>query len=70
MKRVSHNCLDVGHFARNCPKRKKSNTASSSGGGDLHCWTYTDDRNVMFAQVGSEVEQENNIEFLLDFGAA
>ena len=38
-----HNCNEVGHFARNCPKKKESSTTSFSGGGDQQCFTYTDD---------------------------
>ena len=40
---AGHNCNEVGHYARNCPKKKESSTTGFSGGGDLHCLTYTDD---------------------------
>ena len=41
-----NNCKVVGHFASNCPRRKKRepHTASYGGGGDLHRSTYTDDQ--------------------------
>ena len=67
------NCNEVGHCARNCPKKKESSTTSFSGGGDLHCLTYTDDQSqviMMLAHVGSVVERLNNIEILVDSGAA
>ena len=39
-----NNCNVIGRCALNCPKKKESNNASYSGGGDLHCSTYTDDQ--------------------------
>ena len=66
-------CSEVGHFARECPKKKEASNASSSGGGDVHCLTYTDDQShwiMMLAEVGQNQEQSNNIEFLVDFGSA
>ena len=68
-----HNCNEVGHYARNCPKKKESSTTGFSGGGDLHCLTCIDDKSqgiMMLAQVGPVVERLNNIEFLVDSGAA
>ena len=43
-----HNCNEVGHYAHNCPKKKESSTTSFSGGGDLHCLTYTDHQSQGF----------------------
>ena len=43
-KSACHSRNEVGHFARECPKKKETNNASSSGGGDVHCLTYTDDQ--------------------------
>ena len=45
-KGACNNCKVVGHFALNCPRRKKRepHNASYSGGGDLHCLKYTDDQ--------------------------
>ena len=41
-----NNCNVFGHVALNCPRTKKRepHNASCSGGGDLHCLTYTDDQ--------------------------
>ena len=67
-----HNYNEVGHYARNGPKKKESSTTSFTGGGDLHCLTCTDDQPkgiMMPAQVGPVVERLNNIEFLVDSGA-
>ena len=67
-KSARHNCNEVGHFARDCPK-KESNNASSSGGGDVHCLTYTNDQShwiMMLARDGRIWEQSNNIKFLVD----
>ena len=61
-----HNCNEFGHFARECPEKKESNNASSSGGGDVHCLTYTDDLSqwiMMLAEIGQIREQSKNIEF-------
>ena len=72
-KNACHNCNEVGQFARNCRKKKESNNASSSCGGDLHCLTYTDDQSqwiMMLAQVGLVVERSNDIEFLVYSGTA
>ena len=66
-KGACHNCNEVGNFARECPKKEESNTVSSSGGGGVHCLTYTDDQShwiMMLAEVGQIREQSNNIEFL------
>ena len=66
------NCSEVGHYARNCTKKKESSTTSFTGGGDLHCLTYTDDQSKgikMLAQVGPVVERLNNIKFLVESGA-
>ena len=72
-KEACHNCDEVGHFARNCPKKKELNNASSSGGGDMHCLTYTDDQSqwiMTLAQVGPVVERSNDIGFLMGSGVA
>ena len=72
-KGACHNCNEVGHFALECPKKKVSNNASSSSGCDVHCLTYTFDQShwiMMLAEVGHSQEQSNNIEFLVDSGAA
>ena len=72
-KGACHNCNEVGHFARHWRKKKESNNASSSAGGDVHCLTYTDDQSqwiMMLAQVGQVVERSNDGEFLVDSGAA
>ena len=56
---------------RECPKKKKTNNASSSGGSDVHCLTYTDDQSqwiMMLAEFSQIREQSNNIEFLVDSG--
>ena len=61
------------HYARNYPKKRESSTTSFSGGGDLHCLTYTADQPqgiMMLAQVGPVVERLNSFEFLVDSGAA
>ena len=65
------NCIDVGHYARNCTKKQESSTTSFTGGGDLHCLNTDDQPKVimMLAQVGPVVERLNNIEFLVDSGA-
>ena len=68
-----HNSNEVGHFVRDCPKKKESNNASSSGGGNVHCLRYTVDQSqwvMMLAQVGGVVEQSDNIEFWVESGAA
>ena len=45
---------------------KEARNASSSGGGGVHCMTYTGDQShwiMMLAEVGQYQEQSNNIEF-------
>ena len=54
-------------------KGQGKGNASSSGGGGVHCLTYTDDQShwiMVLAEVGQNQEQSNNIEFLVDSGAA
>ena len=70
-----NNCKVVGHFASNCPGRKKRepHNASYGGGGDLHCLTYSDDQFqwiTMPEKVGLVVELSNIAELLMHSGAA
>ena len=70
-KGACHNCNKVGHFAPECPKKKETNNASSSGGSDVHCLTYTDDQSqwiIMLPEVGHIREQSDNTKFLVDSG--
>ena len=75
-KRGADNSRNVASpFALNCPRKKKreSRNASYSGGGDLHCLTYTDEQFqwiTMLEKVGAVVEQSNITELLMDSGAA
>ena len=68
-----HNCNEVGHFARDCPKKKESNNSNSSGGRDLHCLTCTDVQSqwiVMLAEIDHDGESSGDVESLVDPGAA
>ena len=72
-KGACHNCNEVGRLARERPKKKDTNNASLSGGGDVYCLTYTDDQSqwtMMLAEVGHIREQLSNIKWLVDSGAA
>ena len=74
-KGACNSCKVVGHFASNCPRRKKRepHNASYGGGDDLHCLTYTDDQFqsiLMRGKVRLEAEQSNITELLMDYGAA
>ena len=75
-KRGADNNRNVASpFAFFCPRRKKREThnARYSGGGDLHCLTYTDEQFqwiTMLEKVGAVVEQSNITELLMDSGAA
>ena len=63
------NACEVGHFVRECAEKKETNNASSGGGVDVHCLTYTDDQSqwiMMFAEVGQIRGQSSNIEFFVD----
>ena len=75
MRGACNNCKVVGHFASNCPRRKKRepHNGSYGGGGDLHCLKYTDDQFqwiTLLEKVGLVVEQSNITELLMDSGAA
>ena len=72
-KGACHNCAEVGHFARECPKKKKSKQCKLKWWrwctlldvlGDQSHWT------MMLAEVCQNQEQSNNIEFGVDSGAA
>ena len=68
-----HNCNEVGHFARACPKKKESINSNSSGGLDLHCLKYSDDQSqwiMMLAEFDHDCESSGDVEFLVDSGAA
>ena len=61
-KGICNKCDGVGDSASNCLKERESSNASYSGGGDLHCLTYTDDQFhwiTTMGKVGLVVEQSN-----------
>ena len=74
-KGACNDCKVVGHFASNCPRRKKRepHEASYGSGSDLHRLTHTDDQFqwiTMREKVAPVVEQSNITELLMDCGAA
>ena len=72
-KGACHIFGEVGHFARECHKKKEASNGSPSGGGGVHCLTFTDDQShwiVMLAEVRQNQEQSINNELLVDSGAA